>query len=188
PAQGLHRHVPALRHRRADRADHAGGRRDPGPRGEQPADVPAVHPQHRSREQRRDSGPDDSRGARLLAGLAGGHLARRAARQRSAPAGDRHRDRARARPHAAARSLAHSTTMGARVSDPNDFSLVLGGPLYQLWRRMFLSGPALELLARRMVSIPTIAWLPLLALSVWEGNTVRGVAGPVPVDCAGAAL
>ena len=74
--------------------------------------------------------------------------------------------------------------MGARVSDPNDFSLVLGGPLYQLWRRMFLSGPALELLARRMVSIPTIAWLPLLALSVWEGNALRGVAVPFLYDFA----
>src|SRR6185503_9109967 len=43
-----------------------------------------------------------------------------------------------------------------------DFSLVVGGPLYQLWRRLFLAGPALELLARRMIGIPSVAWLPFL--------------------------
>src|SRR5262249_61823635 len=72
----------------------------------------------------------------------------------------------------------------ARLSDPHDFSLVLGGPLYQLWRRFFLSGPALELLARRMIGIPTIAWLPLLVLSAWEGHLFRGVAGPLLYDFA----
>jgi len=72
----------------------------------------------------------------------------------------------------------------ARLSDPHDFSLVLGGPLYQLWRRFFLSGPALELLARRMIGIPTIAWLPLLALSAWEGHLFRGVAVPFLYDFA----
>jgi hypothetical protein len=66
----------------------------------------------------------------------------------------------------------------ARLPDPQDFSLVLGGPLYQLWRRLFLAGPALELLARRMVGIPTIAWLPLLVLTAYEGLAVGGV--PVP--------
>jgi hypothetical protein len=68
--------------------------------------------------------------------------------------------------------------MSSRVSDPYDFSLVLGGPLYQLWRRMFLAGPTLELLTRRMIGIPTIAWLPLLILSAYEGFAIRGV--PVP--------
>jgi hypothetical protein len=58
-----------------------------------------------------------------------------------------------------------------------DFSLVVGGPLYQLWRRLFLAGPALELLARRMIGIPSVAWLPLLLLTAYEGfaigHTVR---------------
>jgi len=66
-----------------------------------------------------------------------------------------------------------------RVSDPYDFSLVLGGPLYQLWRRLFLAGPALELLARRMIGGPSIAWLPLLALTVYQGSAI-GHAVPVP--------
>lgn len=58
------------------------------------------------------------------------------------------------------------------VPDLPDFSLVLGGPLYQLWRRLWLAGPALELVARRMLGIPTIAWLPLLLLTAHEGFAV----------------
>jgi hypothetical protein len=65
------------------------------------------------------------------------------------------------------------------VAEPKDFSLVLGGPLYQLWRRLFLSGPALELLSRRMVGIPLIAWLPLLVLTAYQGLAV-GHAVEVP--------
>src|SRR5258707_15603403 len=51
-----------------------------------------------------------------------------------------------------------------------DFSLVLGGPLFQIFRGAYLSGSALELLYRRMVFITAIAWLPLLVLSIWEGH------------------
>jgi hypothetical protein len=71
-----------------------------------------------------------------------------------------------------------------RLSDLPDFSLVLGGPLYQVWRRLFLSGPALELLVRRMIGIPTIAWLPVLLLAVWEGHAVSGVTVPFLYDFA----
>jgi hypothetical protein len=46
-----------------------------------------------------------------------------------------------------------------------DFSLVLGGPLYQVFRKAHLTGDALELAARRMIVIPMIAWLPLAILS-----------------------
>jgi hypothetical protein len=58
------------------------------------------------------------------------------------------------------------------VADLPDFSLVLGGPLYQLWRRLFLAGPALELVARRMIGIPSVAWLPLLLLTAYEGFAI----------------
>ena len=44
---------------------------------------------------------------------------------------------------------------------PPDFSLVLGGPLFQLLRRSQLSGDALELARRRLIIIPLLAWLPL---------------------------
>jgi hypothetical protein len=71
------------------------------------------------------------------------------------------------------------------VVGPQDFSLVLGGPLYQLWRRLFLAGPALELLARRMVGIPLVAWLPLLVLTTFQGLAVgHAVAVPFIYDFA----
>ncbi|HKF50233.1 MAG TPA: hypothetical protein VKB38_22925 [Terracidiphilus sp.] len=47
----------------------------------------------------------------------------------------------------------------------HDFSLVLGGPLYQLFRKAHLSGDVLQLAYRRVLLIPLIAWLPLLLLS-----------------------
>lgn len=53
-----------------------------------------------------------------------------------------------------------------------DFSLVLGGPLFQLYRRTHLSGSALELLHRRLVAIPLFAWLPLLLLSALDGHAL----------------
>jgi hypothetical protein len=57
---------------------------------------------------------------------------------------------------------------------PPDFSLSLGGPLYQLYRRTFLSGAALELLHRRVVVVSLVAWLPLLILSLIEGHASTG--------------
>ena len=56
------------------------------------------------------------------------------------------------------------------MSTPPDFSLVLGGPLYQLWQRAHLAGDALQLLRRRIVVLTVLAWVPLLVLSVGEGH------------------
>jgi hypothetical protein len=49
-----------------------------------------------------------------------------------------------------------------------DFSLVLGGPLYQMFRKAYLAGPALELIRRRMVVISMLAWLPLAVFATIE--------------------
>lgn len=57
---------------------------------------------------------------------------------------------------------------------PTDFSLVLGGPLYQLLRRAHLSDDALFFLRRRIVVLVLLAWLPLLILSVAEGHAWSG--------------
>jgi len=57
---------------------------------------------------------------------------------------------------------------------PLDFSLVLGGPLFQLFRRTHLSGDGLELLRRRILAITIFTWLPLLLLSVIEGHALGG--------------
>jgi hypothetical protein len=53
------------------------------------------------------------------------------------------------------------------LDDTPDFSLVLGGPLYQLLRKAHLEGDHLELLYRRVVLIPLIAWLPLFVLATF---------------------
>lgn len=58
--------------------------------------------------------------------------------------------------------------------EPQEFSLVLGGPLYQLLRRAHISGDGLELMRRRTVLIAALAWLPLLVLSMLEGQALRG--------------
>jgi hypothetical protein len=69
--------------------------------------------------------------------------------------------------------------------DPYDFSVVLGGPLYQLARRTRLSGDALELLRRRLIFIPLFAWLPLLILAVLGGRAWgSAVAVPFALDLA----
>ena len=62
---------------------------------------------------------------------------------------------------------------------PENFSLVLGGPLYQLLRRVRLSDDALELGRQRIIVITVFAWLPLLALSLLERQALRG-GGTVP--------
>jgi len=52
------------------------------------------------------------------------------------------------------------------VEQPSDFSLVLGGPIFQLFRRSRLAGDGLELLYRRLLIVTLVAWLPLLLLSM----------------------
>ena len=68
------------------------------------------------------------------------------------------------------------------LDEPTDFSLVLGGPLYQLYRRTKLAGPAFELLYRRIIGISLIAWLPLLPLTLLAGGGVSGVDVPFLFD------
>jgi hypothetical protein len=57
----------------------------------------------------------------------------------------------------------------------SDFSLVLGGPLFQLFRKARLGGEHLELLTRRIVIVSLFAWLPLLLLTLGSsaGNVTR---------------
>ena len=47
----------------------------------------------------------------------------------------------------------HSPFGEALRRDPQDFSLVLGGPLYQLLRRAHITGDASELVRRRTIVI-----------------------------------
>ena len=56
------------------------------------------------------------------------------------------------------------------MPEPPDFSLILGGPLFQLMRRTRLSGDVAELVSRRVIALALITWLPLLVLSIAEGR------------------
>lgn len=65
---------------------------------------------------------------------------------------------------------------------PPDFSVVLGGPLFQLLMRLRLTTPALELLKKRMAFFTLFTWLPLLLLSLVDGKAWGGVGVPFLYD------
>lgn len=70
-----------------------------------------------------------------------------------------------------------------RTAEPRDrFSLVAGGPLFQLLLRTRLARPGMELAHRRMLVIPAVAWLPLLVLTLWESTATEGVVVPFLAD------
>ena len=80
-------------------------------------------------------------------------------------------------------------TVGATQSgayllrDSQDFSLVHGGPLFQLLLRSHLSGDALTLVMRRIVTFALISWVPLLLLAALDGNLLHTrVAVPFLLD------
>jgi hypothetical protein len=58
--------------------------------------------------------------------------------------------------------------------NPPEFSLVLGGPLYQLLRRAHLSDDALMMVRRRVFVAVLVTWLPLLLLSAAERHLSGG--------------
>jgi len=75
------------------------------------------------------------------------------------------------------------TPSDSLLRNPPDFSLVHGGPLFQLFLRAHLSDDALELARQRILVIALLAWLPLLLLSALEGNLLGGnVAVPFLMD------
>ncbi len=57
---------------------------------------------------------------------------------------------------------------------PDDFSLVLGGPLYQLFIRARLTTNTLDLVKRRLIFFSLLTWLPLLVLSMLAGEALGG--------------
>ncbi len=69
---------------------------------------------------------------------------------------------------------ATSMSASSLLRDPPDFSLVLGGPLFQMLRRAHLSDDGLRLLHRRVIIIALICWFPLLVLSAIGGRLLGG--------------
>jgi len=76
--------------------------------------------------------------------------------------------------------------MGSEPLNPDreshEFSLVLGGPLYQLWRRTKLVRSPMELLHRRIIAFIVVTWLPLAVLSIMAGTFASGVKVPFLYD------
>jgi hypothetical protein len=69
------------------------------------------------------------------------------------------------------------------LRDAQDFSLVHGGPLFQLLLRAHFASDALTLVVRRIILFVLITWVPLLALSALEGHLRDGdVALPFLLD------
>ena len=58
--------------------------------------------------------------------------------------------------------------------DEPDFSVVLGGPHFQLMRRTHLSDDAMSQMHRRIIFISLFCWLPLLFLSALQGQVFDG--------------
>jgi hypothetical protein len=69
------------------------------------------------------------------------------------------------------------------LRDAGDFSLVQGGPLFQLLRRAHLGDDTLRLLRRRIVVISLLTWVPLLLLAAQQGELLGNhVALPFLLD------
>jgi hypothetical protein len=65
------------------------------------------------------------------------------------------------------------------LQDPPQFSLVHGGPLFQLLRRSHLSSDSLSLVMRRIAAFVLITWVPLAVLAARDGHLL-GARLPVP--------
>jgi hypothetical protein len=71
----------------------------------------------------------------------------------------------------------HEEPAAADDKSPTDlshFSLVSGGPLYQLWRRARLAGEGMQGVQRRVLVLVLLTWAPLLLLSLAEGRAWGG--------------
>jgi hypothetical protein len=68
------------------------------------------------------------------------------------------------------------------TEEKTDFSLVLGGPLYQFYLRSRLLRPSMELVHRRILASILITWLPLALLTALTGHLIGGGGVPFLTD------
>src|SRR5262245_49124117 len=61
------------------------------------------------------------------------------------------------------------------ADNSQEFSISVGGPLYQFFIWSGLLKPPLDLLPRRIVAIVLVTWVPLLLLTLMEGRALGGV-------------
>jgi hypothetical protein len=67
-------------------------------------------------------------------------------------------------------------------SEAQNFSVVIGGPIYQLLIRMRLVKPPLHRVVRRVLAITLLAWLPVAVLTIMAGTFWGGVNEPFLYD------
>jgi hypothetical protein len=63
-----------------------------------------------------------------------------------------------------------------------EFSLVLGGPLYQFYLRTRLARPPIDLVRRRILALCLICWIPPFLLSLFSGIAFGRVKVPFLLD------
>jgi hypothetical protein len=68
------------------------------------------------------------------------------------------------------------------MSSRQDFSLVVGGPLYQFFLRSRLLKPPADLVGRRIGAFIAVTWLPLVLLTLGSGSALGGVPVPFLLD------
>jgi len=68
--------------------------------------------------------------------------------------------------------------LAGALPEVRNFSLVLGGPLYQLFRRAHLDDDVISHVRQRILVICGIIWLPLLLLCAINGTLLGGIAVP----------
>jgi hypothetical protein len=64
------------------------------------------------------------------------------------------------------------------MPEVSNFSLVLGGPLYQLFRRAHLDDDVISHVRQRVLVICGVIWLPLLLLCAINGSLLGGITVP----------
>jgi hypothetical protein len=79
-------------------------------------------------------------------------------------------------------SFPHTNPSAGLFPDLRNFSLVLGGPLYQLFRKAHLDDDVVSHITRRILVICGIVWLPLAVLCAIKGTLLDGVEIPFLKD------
>ena len=72
--------------------------------------------------------------------------------------------------------------LSGALPEVQNFSLVLGGPLYQLFRKAHLDDDVGIRLKRRVLFISGVTWLPLLVLCAIDGTLLGGIDIPFLAD------
>jgi len=60
------------------------------------------------------------------------------------------------------------------AGDANDFSPIVGGPLYRLYRRLHLLVPPVEKVSQRIAAILIVTWLPLSLIALFGPHQAGG--------------